>query len=356
MTEKTSGHGGDINRLAREAGIAANRILDFSANINPLGPPAWFRSLINDHIDSLVHYPDPDCSALKEIIARRSGVDREEILVGNGSTELLFLIPRILPVSAALIPVPAYIDYAKAARVSGAPVRYHYLDEANGFRLELRKLEPLLTGGELVILGQPNNPTGLTFDPMALREMAARHPNVFFMVDEAFADFVEGLESLITNRPSNVIVLKSFTKFYAIPGLRLGAAFLDREWAEKTRKILPLWTVNTLAQRVGEAALRDVEYEERSRLRVSQQRDLLTALLTDIDGLAIYPGTANFLFIRLDRHGPKAGDLAKRLLSQGIAIRVCDNYQGLDERFFRVAVRPEQENRKLATALRSALS
>ncbi len=352
----TFGHGGNIERLAREAGVEPDHILDFSANINPLGPPEWLRPLVSSHLSSLVHYPDPDCTRLTEAVASRYGAAGEEVLPGNGSTELLYLIPRVLPVSRALIAVPAYVDYGRAATLAGLPVRYHALKEENGFRLDPAELAPLLAGGELVILGQPNNPTGLTVDPRALRELAAGHPETFFLVDEAFADFVDGLESLTAHRPSNVVVLRSFTKFYAVPGLRLGAAVLDRQWASKVREILPPWTVNTLAQRVGEAALKDAEYEERSRRLVVEQRKLLHDLLAEIPRLTIYPGEANFLFARLDRPDLKASDLAQRMLARGIAIRVCDNYEGLDHRFFRVAVRSERENRRLAEALSSELS
>ncbi len=356
MTGTTAKHGGNVTRLAREAGLAADSILDFSANINPLGPPEWFRPLVSSQLSSLVHYPDPDCSRLLEALARRFAIDPAEILIGNGSTELLYLLPRVLPVSRALIAVPAYVDYAKAMDLAGLEVQYHYLREEDGFRLVPAELESRLAGGELVILGQPNNPTGLTVDPQTIRSLAEGHPDTFFLVDEAFADFVEDLESLVRRRPPNVIVLQSFTKFYAIPGLRLGAAVLDSRWAGQVREILPPWTVNTLAQRVGEAALADPDYGRRTRKLVKEQREFLTGLLTGVPHLTVYPGEANFLFLRLDHPVLKARDLAQKLLARGLPIRVCDNYEGLDGRFFRVAVRTARENRTLAAALETVLT
>ena len=249
--------------------------MDFSANINPLGPPEWFRSLISSQLSSLVHYPDPECSSLVEAIAERYRTDPQEIVGGNGSSELLYLLPQVLPVTKALIAVPAYIDYARAAQIAGLPVEWHHLKESAGFRLDPGQLEDQISGGELVILGQPNNPTGLTFDPQALRALAGRHPETCFLIDEAFADFVEGLDSLARNRPSNVIVLLSFTKFYAVPGLRLGSALLTPAWARKIRELRPPWTVNTLAQQFGAAALRDLEYGQAGRALVKEQRLLL---------------------------------------------------------------------------------
>jgi adenosylcobyric acid synthase len=180
MTGNSFRHGGNINRLAREAGLEPDRILDFSANINPLGPPEWFRSLISSQLSSLVHYPDPECSPLVDAIAEQYRTDTQEIVVGNGSTELLYILPQALPVTKALIAVPAYIDYARAAQLAGLPIEWHYLPEAGGFRLDPDALEARISEDELVILGQPNNPTGLTFDPQALRALAARHPGPAF--------------------------------------------------------------------------------------------------------------------------------------------------------------------------------
>ncbi len=350
------GHGGHINRLALEAGLKPDQVLDFSANINPLGPPEWFRPLISSRLSSLVHYPDPECSPLVEAIAGHYGTDPREIAVGNGSTELLYLLPQALPFTKALIAVPAYIDYARAAQIAGLPIEWHSLTESEGFRLDPYRLEGRLSGGELVILGQPNNPTGLTFDPQALRALAGRYPETCFLIDEAFADFVEGVDSLTRERPANVIVLLSFTKFYAVPGLRLGSALLAPDWARKVQKLRPPWTVNTLAQEFGTAALRDIEYGRATRAYVREQRLLLTRALRAIPCLTVYPGEANFLFLRSDHPVLNAAEMARKLLAEGIGIRVCGNYQGLDDRYFRVAVRTESENQRLAEALKAILA
>ena len=137
MTVNEFGHGGYINRLAREAGLRPDQVLDFSANINPLGPPEWFRSLISSQLSSLVHYPDPECIPLVEAIAEHYRTDPQEIVVGNGSSELLYLLPQALPVTKALIAVPAYIDYARAAQIAGLPIQWHSLKESAGFKLDL---------------------------------------------------------------------------------------------------------------------------------------------------------------------------------------------------------------------------
>ena len=287
-------HGGNLQQLARASGKPPQEILDFSANINPLGPPEWLRSVISSHVSELVHYPDPDASLLIDAVAAHYGIPADEILVGNGSTEILYLLPRALPKARAVIPVPAYADYERAAELSGLSVEKVFLKEHQGFRLDVAQLESKLNGDELVFLGQPNNPTGLPCDVEALRDLAGKHPNTIFIVDEAFADFVEDLDRLACNRPANVIVLCSLTKFYAIPGLRLGCAMADRDTAAKVRRAMPPWTVNTLAQAVGVAALQDADYATQTRTLLRNLRERLTAELLAIPGLTVYPGAANF--------------------------------------------------------------
>ncbi len=347
----TNRHGGNLRGLAALSGRPGEEILDFSANINPLGLPEWFRPLISSKISSIVHYPDPDCSSLVQAFSARHGVRPEEVLFGNGSSEILYLLPRVLEAERAVVPVPAYVDYATASQAAGLKVERVFLQEKDGFVLDLCALEARLQGREVVFLGQPNNPTGLLFDAGALRRTATNRPDSTFVVDEAFAEFIEGMDSLCRNRPANVIVLCSLTKFFAIPGLRLGCAVMNPEWVNRLREIAPPWSVNTFAQAVGEAGLADDDYADRTRRFVREQREILAQELKAVPGLTVYPGRANFLLVRIDRKEPDARELARKLLEKGIAIRVCDNFHGLDSRFFRVAVRTEEENAKLCSAL-----
>jgi len=351
----TPGHGGNLRQLARAAGKAEREILDFSANINPLGPPEWLRPTISAQVATLTHYPDPDCAALVEAAAARYGVATDEVIVGNGSTELLYLLPRSVGKEHALIPVPSYSDYVRASKLANMEVRNLPLRHTDGFRLEAATLETQLNGREMVLFGRPNNPTGLVCNADALRALAAKHPATVFLVDEAFGDFVEGFDSLTRNRPSNVIVLLSLTKIFAIPGLRLGCAVADHNVIQRVRELQPPWSVNALAQAVGIAALRDHEYLRQTQLYVRQQRAALVAELRSLPRLTIYPGEANFLLLRLDRNEIDVPTLARRLLDDGVAIRICDNFDGLDTRFFRVAVRREDENAHLCDRLRAAL-
>jgi len=352
-------HGGNVKKLAEAAGCPAEEILDFSANINPLGPPRWLSSLISSQADSLLaHYPDPDCRSLVKAIANRYSIPEEEILIGNGSTELLYLLPRAASVSRAIIPVPSYTDYLKASYLAGLSVEIIPLEEESEFKLDLAAIEARLQGNELVVLGQPNNPTGCVVDPNSLRFLASRHPSTLFLVDEAFIDFVDRADSLIFRRPANIIVLRSLTKFYAIPGLRLGWAAADKAIAERVRQIAPPWSVNSIAQACGEALLgQDDEYTLKTLALIAQERKFMLTELRSLPGLTVFAGEANFLLVRIDHWGFKAKTLAQRMLTEGrVAIRPGDNFPGLDERYFRLAIRTREENRRLLAAIKAVMS
>ncbi len=340
-------HGGNVRRLAQIAGRSEDDVLDFSANINPLGPPEWLRPLISSQVSALQHYPDPHCTALIEAAAQRYGVSREEVIAGNGSTEILYLLARVLERKQAVIPVPCYGDYLKAAVQAGMSVR----TPAENTPLP----GEWLTSDTVVFIGRPNNPTGTVCSAEMLRELAAAHPDTIFVVDEAFGDFVEGFDSLTSRRPANVVVLLSLTKIFAIPGLRTGCAIGDPSLIQRLLELQPPWSVNTFAQAVSTAALRDQEYVARTRLYVTRQRARLLSELSSLPGVTVFPGEANFLLARLDRRGMDAASLADRMIAHGIAIRTCTSFQGLDERYFRVAVRTKAENARLLAALRDVL-
>ncbi len=334
-------------------GIDVATLLDFSANINPLGPPEWLRPLISSEVASLVHYPDPYATKLVQAIAGRYQVPAESVVVANGTTELLYQLPRLLGRAQALIPCPSYIDYTKVMELAGMSVRPFLLSAERGFTLQPQDLAPLLTGGDLVVIGTPNNPTGALVDPDQIIQLAKGHPATLFLVDEAFLDFVEGGRS-VALAADNIMTLHSLTKFYAIPGLRLGFGIFPLPIARLLREHLPPWTVNTLAQAVGVRALADQEYGEQSRANCSELRTELVRDLQRFPALQLFDSAANYLLLRL-RDGSDARTLAARLLECRIMIRTCFNYVGLDASYFRIAVRTAAENSLLLQALTEIL-
>lgn len=346
-------HGGNLRRLAALAGVASERILDFSANINPLGPPDWFPEVAAAALLQAVHYPDPECTELVEAVAARKGCRQSETVAGNGSSELLFLLPRAVKARRAVIPVPAYLDYEAAAAAAEVPLAKIAMSEGDGFASRPELIAPHLRPGDIVFLGHPSNPSGALCDPAEIRALAAAHPDVTVVVDEAFLDFVEGVTSMAASRPANVVVMMSFTKMFAIPGLRLGAAVADEAVAERLRVMQPRWSVNAIAQAVGVRALADEAFVLETRRWLGQAREGLQRELEAIPGFTVFPGLANYLLVKIEDGATSAPVLTKAVLRSGIAIRPCGNYDGLDDRFFRVAVRAEAENARLVEALRA---
>jgi len=342
---KTFEHGGNIHRVIRDMGPDSDTVLDFSANINPLGPPQWLRSVVSSSLSTVSHYPDPDSIEFIDTVASVSGVATESIIAANGTTELLYLITRVLPVKRALIPVPSYVDYVKASKLGGLPVETVMLEEKNDFTLVIDGLKKKIMVGDLVIIGTPNNPTGTNCDRKRLLSLAADFPDTIFLFDEAFLDFTGEGKSLAGKLP-NIVTINSMTKFYAVPGLRIGYAVLVPELAAIVRENLPPWTVNSLAQTVGTQALKDLSYQVESREYCRRLRLDLENQLHAFSELKLYPASANYLLLKL-KGSLDNGRLGDFCLDHGIMIRKCDNYRGLDRSFIRIAVRTEDENSQL---------
>jgi cobyric acid synthase CobQ/L-threonine-O-3-phosphate decarboxylase len=350
-------HGGDVRGLAAALGCAPSEITDFSASINPLGPPEWLRPVISSAVSELVHYPDPDCREFIAAAAKRHGVPQDRLIAGNGTSELLFALTRAAKYRRGLVPVPSYCDYQTACQRAGMEVTLLPFREENGFALSPEALSRALgelNGPAMAFIARPNNPTGLDVPARVVRELAAAHPGCLFVVDEAFGTFVTGFETLMRDRPDNVAVLASLTKMFAIPGLRLGLACAGPELILAMRREIAPWSVNTLAQAVGTRAVADPDFEALSSRTAALLRRELARGLAALPGVAVYPGQANYLLCRLE--SPEVPALRAALLEKRIAIRDCSNFAGLDGRFFRVAVRRGEDNARLLEALTAVLA
>ncbi|HID69815.1 MAG TPA: cobyric acid synthase [Desulfobacterales bacterium] len=347
-------HGGNVHAAASVKNGRLEDILDFSANINPSGPPEWLRSCISHELDTVLHYPDPYGSGLKKIIAEKYNVAAENALVANGSTELLYQLPHVIDCSRAVIPVPCYIDYIKVMELASIPVHLIELPEQNNFIPDLHVIEQTIVPGDLLILGSPNNPTGQSVRAKEIKNLATANPQVLFLIDEAFLEFVEGSLSLGGTLP-NIITLHSLTKFYGIPGLRLGFGIFPDPIAADLRKIMPPWTVNSLAQKVGERALLDLDYQKQSReYFLKCKKDFLTAL-ADFPDLNVFPSDANYLLVKLSGQC-SVQMLQEKLAESNILIRDCSNYSGLENKvFFRIAIRNQSDNTKFIQTLSTIL-
>jgi threonine-phosphate decarboxylase len=354
------GHGGDLLTAQKQFGLQAAPRLDYSANINPLGPPARVMQILRDQLDSIVHYPDPAQRRLKEKLSARLGVKTEELVIGNGAAECMALIILALQPKTVGVVYPCFSEYEKLAVTFGANVKGCFGRLENDFKADLKDLFALLAEVDLVFIGHPNNPTGVTYSMEELKEIADRAENekTFLVIDEAFVDFlpkkkqVTLLSELANYR--HLILVRSMTKFYAIPGLRLGYAMSRAETIARLQEKQVTWSVNQLALAAGEICLDEFDYEKKTIALIEQEREYLKSSLEQRFGWFVFPGQANFLLVRLPEI-IKAADLQFEMGKKGIMIRSCAMYPGLSDGYFRIAVRTRQENDELLAALQEVV-
>ncbi len=353
---KNFAHGGDIYRAMREDNSAA--WLDFSANINPLGLADSVRAAIETAVPDVVHYPDVAAAELKRELCRQYALKTENLLLGNGAVELLYLLCQLQKPRRVLIAAPSFNEYERASRAAGAAVDYLYLDETDGFSFDLERLKKAFNGQEIFFWGNPNNPTATLLSKAELARIAAytAERDCIFVVDQSFLDFREdaalySAHPLLKEYP-NLFVLHSLTKFYALPGLRLGFASAAKGRVAKLELCKDPWNVNSLAQAAGAAALRDLAYQETSRKNLAPVMREMYRRLQSLRGIFAYAPTVNFILIRLANFLGTAAKLKQRLAKKHILIRDCANYPGLSRQYARFAVRTPDENERLLTALK----
>jgi len=348
------GHGGHIKHIINHGN---NGILDFSASINPLGYPENVRKVILENFDDILHYPDIDCTSLRKYIGQKVGRPEDEIIVGNGSTELFYLIPRALKPAKGIIFQPTFSEFAEALKCSHAEVINSILKKADKFCFTYRKeyFDDKEIG--MVFLCNPNNPTGQLVEKAVILSMVKQHPTITFVIDEAFIDFVEEPEkySVIHEAGTlrNLIVVRSLTKFYGFPGLRIGYLAAHADLIIKMMEYKEPWSVNALAQCAAMTALEDEEFFSRSREFMFTERLYLFHELSGIQGLSPYKPTANYIFVRINTNDMPSSLLCEQLLEHGIAVRDCSNFIGLNDKHFRIAVRTRKENMMLVSTLKT---
>lgn len=347
-----SAHGGNIREAAELLGIAPDALLDFSANINPAGMPASLKRALVEGISVAERYPDVEYQSLHQQLAVHHQVPASWILAGNGETEAIFTLVSGLAPRRALLVTPGFAEYRRALQLAGCDIVEFALSEAQGWQVTGAILDALTPEIDCLFLCTPNNPTGLLPDAALLDAIAARCKtlDIALVLDEAFIDFIEGHQGFIPALAENphVWVLRSLTKFYAIPGLRLGYLLNSRADAvARLRQIQMPWSINAYAALAAEVILHDTAYQQATWQWINTERPRLFQALAALPGLTVWPGAVNYLFMRCD---VPALDLQYALLKQHILIRSCGNYPGLDGRYYRVAVRGPAENDRLIAA------
>lgn len=348
---KKDSHGGNIYKKAKELGIDQNNILDFSANISPLGLPDAIREAMISSMDGIINYPDPECMELKAAIAENDHVEEDWIACGNGGADLLYRIAFGLKPKKVLLPVPAFVEYEEALTASGAEMIYVLMDDSMRPGEEI--FDKITSDIDLIVLCNPNNPTGLLIEREYIQKVLteAKKAGAMLLLDECFLEICTA-EETYTLKPylqeyDNLMILKSFTKLYAIPGVRLGYLLSsNEEIIEAVNHAGQAWSVSTIAQAAGVCALSLTEYKEAVIAKVAEELAFMKDALRKLP-IRLYDGQANYLFF----HAPGVEDLDKQLEEKGIMIRNCSNYVNLGRDYWRVAVKDHASNERLIQAL-----
>lgn len=354
------GHGGDwVTARQRFGWRDDGKVLDFSANLNPLGPPPSVKAILADALRWVTRYPDPACRTLRARLARRYGLDAEHVLVTSGGAEGIDLVVAATGPRRVGVIAPSFGEYEQAARKRGIPVTVLIARPEDGFVPGPSAVVDGFREADLVFFGQPNNPTGHLYPPGWLCEVleAFWRRGTVTVVDEAFLDFLPdeaertALARVADDRP--LVVLRSFTKMFTIPGLRLGFAAGPRPLIARMAALQVPWSVGGLAQAVGEALVEEEAFVVETRRWLARTRAKLAADLGGVPGVTVFPSAANYLLFRLDLPGATVRDLQEALGRKGILIRSGHTFRGLSAAWGRVAVRTERENDVLVEAIRA---
>jgi threonine-phosphate decarboxylase len=355
-------HGGQLRQIAARYGIPAERLIDFSANINPAGPPlsalAAMRRALEDPA-TLIVYPDLELTELKQAIAAHTGVQPENVAVANGFVPLLESALRSLKIERCLLPVPSFSEYRGALENAGVAIAPYRLSPDQGFEYEVDAILNALVDHscDAILLANPQNPSGALCNARRMKrliEIAARH-RVTVLLDEAFIDYcpAESLTRAATEQ-ANLIVFRSVTKFFAIPGLRTAYAVSSSYYIDAMNRFIAPWPISSIASQAVSVVLNDAAYAEESRLANERQRLWLEEQLARLR-ISTYPSSVNFLLLRF----PAPVDVRllweRMIVEEQLVLRSCASFEGLAEGHLRIAVRSEPENEKLIRGLERVL-
>jgi threonine-phosphate decarboxylase len=355
-------HGGNVWEVSEKYKIPVDQIIDFSISTNPLGVPEKAVESIRQHLNLIHHYPDPDHKWLLEALAKSAGVAPNNVVVGNGSTELIYLFNEVFLEDGyeAIIPVPTFNEYKAAIERFGGNILFIKCDSANNFKLNLEKLEKSITKKtRIIFLCNPNSPTGWLYkksDILRIVQLAADE-NVLVFVDEDYIDFVDDDKRYsmadYVDEYNNLFVLRSLTKFFGLAGVRIGFGIGSPDLVKILKRVIMPWSVNSLAMFAAAEAVKDTEFIKKSRILISNSKRQMLEMLETIPWLNVYPSETNFLLIEIIRKDLTSTQLAEGLAKKGLLIRDCKDFDGLNNRFFRVTVRRPEENRKLVEQIKS---
>lgn len=343
-----------MNKHGGYYGEDQNNVIDFSVNINPLGVSKNLVEALKKELEKMERYPEIDGISAKEILAKHLSTKSEKVILGNGATELIYLFARSINPKKVLIVQPTFTEYKKAFELVGSSIYSFVTKEEDNFTIhigdlvaELDSLKP-----DVLVLCNPNNPTG-TFTNMndlipvlnKLKEIGG-----YLFIDESFIDFTDEVPYLSLIYEYNIFILRSMTKIFAVPGLRLGYGVANEETISRLYHMKEPWTINSLALSSVPILLNDVEYTMKTKKWYEEEKKFLFQELDKIKDIKVFHGKANFFLIKLLQKDSYS--LKKYLLSKDVYIRTCDDFIGLSNEYIRVAVRNREENIKLVSEIR----
>lgn len=340
-------HGGNVFRLERDGKV---NILDYSSNINPLGVPESFKEAVINNFSILEKYPDPEYVELREAIGDYNGISSENVVVGNGATEILFLYMKAIKVKSAMIVSPTFAEYERALKVNGAQVSYFELKESENFKLDVDRLLEEIQDEELVVICNPNNPTGrfISLEDIDKISLVLDKKGKKLFVDEAFIEFIDNWtdKTSILLKRKNIFILRALTKFFALPGVRLGYGLCyDTELLKKISSIREPWSVNSFAELAGKVMLKDEGYIKATELWIEEEKKWFHDELKNIKNIKPYKTESNFILIKLLSMNSK--NFRDKMIDEGIVVRDASNFKFLNESFVRLAVKDRDKNKKI---------
>lgn len=357
-------HGSDLEKIEAAYGIKKENIISFSANVNPLGISYRLRESLMEHLDVITSYPDREYTSLRKCIADYTGTDYRNILVGNGSTELISLVIQIQHPKKALIVGPTYSEYEREVSLGGGRSHYFRLKETDDFRLNPDELNETLSHDiDLLVLCNPNNPTSSQTDRNSMRRIldACKEKGIFVMVDETYVEFSEAANQItaipLTEYYNNIIILRGIAKFFAAPGLRLGYAICgNRQLLKEIDSKKNPWTINSLAAVAGEMMFQDEKYIQDTKALITAERQRICKILDNCPAVRYYPPHGNFVLVRILRDDITSMDLFEAAIRQGLMIRDCSTFPFLDNKYIRFCFMNPADNDALLKVLLDKLS
>lgn len=369
MVNQLAIHGGQVYQVAKQLGRPVETLIDFSASVNPLGPSASVLKAMREAVNGCRHYPDPNSEDLRAQLAHEHKISEESILVGNGSAEIIRILPKALGLRHACIVGPTFSEFENSLQLAGVRCTGVNAVSAQRYAPPIEKLHVVLEEWKLalgrknpkpgiqnqaIFVCNPNSPTGRRMALRDLRKIVGEVNQIgcWMIVDEAFMDWSPS-HSLLKDISicSRLIILRSFTKFFAIPGIRLGYLASEPAVVESIRKHLPPWSVNHVAQAAGLAALEDSRFRFRSQRFMQQERDRFLRDLRTVPGLRVMPSQANFVMVEI-ADDLVTEDIVVRLRDEGIVVRNCQTFSGVTQAALRFAVRLKRDNQRLIFILK----